>query len=66
MTECHGFRVPTVLTADAKLDLRARLPAEVDGDLAPYQGRIAAVELRATRRRAVIDRLRKRLGLPRF
>jgi hypothetical protein len=50
----------------APSELVQAIEAEVERELASYRTRIAADELRATRRRALIDRLRKRLGLARL
>jgi hypothetical protein len=38
--------------------------AELDRDLGPWRDRLPATELRRTRRRGTVERLRRRLGLP--
>jgi hypothetical protein len=46
--------------------LRQELLVELDGELEPFRARLPEANLQAARRRALIERARARLGLPRL
>lgn len=70
----HAGESPVVLDQEldrgllraAPTDLLSRVTAETDVDLEPYRSRMDASAFEATRSRAVTDRLRRALRLPRL
>lgn len=56
----------THLLAAVSAELRRTAECDVDEELAGYRGRMDPATLGATRQRAVVERLRRLLGLPRL